>query len=59
MIIRITITVCALSYIEGLSLHMKGRQLEILIVFNCKDGNSLLLSAVQLLFSVHVSQSTL
>ena len=58
MIIRIIITVCALSYIQGLSLHMKGRQLEILIVFNCKDGNAQLLSAVQLTFSGYVSQST-
>ena len=58
MIIRKIITVCALSYIQGLSLHMKGRQLEILIVFNCKDGNAQLLSAVQLTFSGYVSQST-
>ena len=58
MIIRIIITLCALNYVQGMSLHMQGRQLEILIVFNCKDGNSLLLSAVQLPFSVHVSQST-
>ena len=58
MIIRIIIILCALNYIDGLSLHVKGRQLEILIVFNCKDGNAQLLSAVQIPFSVHVSQST-